>query len=211
MEFQKRIACCVSGSRPCFCAATASPALEFEAKLPGHDEPLHIVGLDVFRAARLQPALIAEGADLLEQGPADARDRDVAVTLPDVAIGRDVAVDECPLLGVRDAEDPVRQALRVGEAGEPRSAQPVHQRGRVDAELHAAACLGRDAFEDQLSEDDEAARVRLDEAFTRFEPALLSLTTAVPGDMGSFVQRLQEKLDEQMEVAPVNKTIERPF
>jgi len=46
--------------------AAASPALEVDAKLPGHDEPLHIVGLDVFRAARLQPALFAEGAELLD-------------------------------------------------------------------------------------------------------------------------------------------------
>ncbi|MEO8038126.1 MAG: FtsX-like permease family protein [Betaproteobacteria bacterium] len=46
--------------------AAASPALEVEAKLPAQDEPLHIVGLDVFRAARLQPALLAEGADLLD-------------------------------------------------------------------------------------------------------------------------------------------------
>lgn len=45
---------------------TASPALEVEARLPDRDEPLRIIGLDVFRAARLQPALIAEGADLLD-------------------------------------------------------------------------------------------------------------------------------------------------
>ncbi len=66
----------------------------------------------------------------------------------------------------------------------------------------------------QSVKEDGEERYRLakvDEAFTRFEPALLSITTAVPGDLGSFMQRLQEKLDEQMEVAPMNKTIERPF
>lgn len=46
--------------------AYASPALEVQAKLPGEDQPLAIVGLDVFRAARLQPALIAEGADRID-------------------------------------------------------------------------------------------------------------------------------------------------
>lgn len=52
--------------------ALASPALEVDAKLPGRDEPLRIVGLDVFRAGRLQPALFAEGADLLDSLRADA-------------------------------------------------------------------------------------------------------------------------------------------
>ena len=51
--------------------ALVSPALEVDAKLPGHEEPLHIVGLDVFRAGRLQPALFAEGADLLDSLRAD--------------------------------------------------------------------------------------------------------------------------------------------
>jgi putative ABC transport system permease protein len=44
--------------------ALASPALEVDAKLPGRDEPLRIIGLDLFRAGRLQPALVAQGADL---------------------------------------------------------------------------------------------------------------------------------------------------
>lgn len=51
--------------------ALVSPALEVDAKLPGREEPLHIVGLDVFRAGRLQPALFAEGADLLDSLRAD--------------------------------------------------------------------------------------------------------------------------------------------
>jgi putative ABC transport system permease protein len=37
--------------------AVASPVLELEARIPGRREPLKILGLDVFRAARIQPFL----------------------------------------------------------------------------------------------------------------------------------------------------------
>lgn len=52
---------------------------------------------------------------------------------------------------------------------------------------------------------------KVDEVFTEFEPALLSITTPIPGDLTDFVTLLQEKLDEQLESSPTNKTIERPF
>jgi len=52
---------------------------------------------------------------------------------------------------------------------------------------------------------------KVDEVYTEFEPALLSITTASPGKVEDFIRLLQEKLDEQMETAPVNKTIEKPF
>ncbi len=39
--------------------AVASPALEFDARLPGKDESLTVVGIDPFRAASLQPGLVA--------------------------------------------------------------------------------------------------------------------------------------------------------
>src|SRR5258708_2905786 len=39
--------------------AVASPVLEVEARLPGRREPLKILGLDLFRAARIQPFLSA--------------------------------------------------------------------------------------------------------------------------------------------------------
>ena len=39
--------------------AVASPVLEVEARLPGRREPLKILGLDLFRAARVQPFLSA--------------------------------------------------------------------------------------------------------------------------------------------------------
>lgn len=53
--------------------------------------------------------------------------------------------------------------------------------------------------------------IKIDEVFTEFEPALLSITTPDPGKVDDFVKLLQEKLDEQLETPPVNKTIERPF
>jgi putative ABC transport system permease protein len=41
--------------------AVASPVLEMDAKLPGRREPLQILGLDIFRAARIQPFLASGG------------------------------------------------------------------------------------------------------------------------------------------------------
>ena len=52
---------------------------------------------------------------------------------------------------------------------------------------------------------------KVDEVFTEFEPALLSITTPLPGKVEDFIKLLQEKLDEQLETPPMNKTIERPF
>jgi putative ABC transport system permease protein len=46
--------------------AVASPALEIDARLPGHDEPLRVVGLDVMRAGRLQPGLVGDSGDRLD-------------------------------------------------------------------------------------------------------------------------------------------------
>lgn len=52
---------------------------------------------------------------------------------------------------------------------------------------------------------------KIDELFTAFEPALLSITTPHPGNIEDFMKLLQDKLDDQLETPPVNKTIERPF
>jgi len=46
--------------------AVASPVLEVDAKLPGRREPLQILGLDIFRAARIQPFLAAGESDRLD-------------------------------------------------------------------------------------------------------------------------------------------------
>ena len=52
---------------------------------------------------------------------------------------------------------------------------------------------------------------KIDEVFTEFEPALLSITTPVTGKMDDFMNLLQERLDEQLETPPTNKNIEKPF
>ncbi|MBI1907139.1 MAG: FtsX-like permease family protein [Rhodocyclales bacterium] len=48
--------------------AEASPVLEIEARLPGRDMTLRILGLDVFRAARVSPTLLPLVEDLPSQG-----------------------------------------------------------------------------------------------------------------------------------------------
>jgi len=52
---------------------------------------------------------------------------------------------------------------------------------------------------------------KVDEVFTEFEPALISITTASPGNIENFLKLLQEKLYEQLETHPNNKTIDKPF
>jgi len=52
---------------------------------------------------------------------------------------------------------------------------------------------------------------KVEEVFTEFEPALLSITTPLPGRVENFFNLLQEKLDEQLETPPVTNTIEQPF
>ncbi len=52
---------------------------------------------------------------------------------------------------------------------------------------------------------------KVDEVFTRFDEALLRITTGKAGPLQKFIDQLQNKLDEQLETAPTNKTIENPF
>jgi putative ABC transport system permease protein len=50
----------------------ASPVLELEAAIPGHRDPLKVLGLDPFRAAAMQPALIGDlETKALDLFPAD--------------------------------------------------------------------------------------------------------------------------------------------
>ena len=46
--------------------AVASPVVEVEARLPGRDEPLRVLGVDAFRAAAITPALVGTGGDRLD-------------------------------------------------------------------------------------------------------------------------------------------------
>jgi len=52
---------------------------------------------------------------------------------------------------------------------------------------------------------------KVDEFYTQFETSLQSITTPLPGKIDDFMKRLQDKLDEQLETAPVNSVIERVF
>lgn len=52
---------------------------------------------------------------------------------------------------------------------------------------------------------------KIDEVFTEFEPALLSITKPNPGRMADFIQLLQERLDEKLENPPTNEAIDKPF
>ena len=66
----------------------------------------------------------------------------------------------------------------------------------------------------QLVKEDEQERftlTKIDEVFTEFESALVSITTSSPGNIDDFINLLQEKLDEQLETPPNNKIIEKPF
>jgi hypothetical protein len=51
----------------------------------------------------------------------------------------------------------------------------------------------------------------VDEIYTEFESALLSITQPTPGKIDDFIKLLQEKLDDQIESPPTNKTIDKPF
>ncbi len=81
--------------------AVASPVVEVEARLPGRDRTLKLVGIDPFRVAKLQPALAAAGAtaaqdnsllgdDLVWLSPAAAQMLELAVgDSLDVQVGLD--------------------------------------------------------------------------------------------------------------------------
>jgi hypothetical protein len=66
-------------------------------------------------------------------------------------------------------------------------------------------------IKDKGQESERYALKKVDEVFTKFEPALHSITNPSPGKVENFMNLLQEKLDDQIETAPVNKVIERPF
>ena len=52
---------------------------------------------------------------------------------------------------------------------------------------------------------------KVNEIFTKFEDALISITTPLPGKLEDFIKLLQEKLDDHIETPPTNKIIDKPF
>ncbi|MDW8226381.1 MAG: NotI family restriction endonuclease [Anaerolineales bacterium] len=51
---------------------------------------------------------------------------------------------------------------------------------------------------------------KIEEVYTQFEPALVSITNPVPGKMDDFVKLLQERLDEQLETPPPIRQLKGP-
>ncbi|OPY51749.1 MAG: hypothetical protein A4E49_02151 [Methanosaeta sp. PtaU1.Bin112] len=52
---------------------------------------------------------------------------------------------------------------------------------------------------------------KVDEVYKEFESSLKSITTPQPGKVDDFLKCLQDKLDEHLETAPVNNTIDKVF
>lgn len=53
--------------------------------------------------------------------------------------------------------------------------------------------------------------IKVNEVFTKFQSSLISITTPQPGKMNDFLKLIQQKLDDQLESAPTNKSIENPL
>lgn len=78
------------------------------------------------------------------------------------------------------------------------------------------AAIGWLIYDLELIEEKGTSRQRyclrkVDEVYTEFEPALVSITQPLPGRVEDFMKHLQDKLDEQLETPPNNKPIEPPF
>ncbi len=95
--------------------AVASPMVEVEANVQGREQPLRIVGIDVFRAGQIQPALLAEAGDLEDALRADAIFLSPAASQwLGVGVGDTVLVQ----VGLRDVALRVAGALRADGTGQ---------------------------------------------------------------------------------------------
>jgi len=130
--------------------AVASPVIEIEARLPGRREKLRLLGLDVFRAAELQPAFVARSA----ADPLDTLRPDRVFLNPAAAawLGADVGDKVVLQAGIR----PVRLRVGgiVGLPGPPLAAMDIAAAqaffgvaGRISRiELRLAAGVGSERF-----------------------------------------------------------------
>jgi len=82
---------------------------------------------------------------------------------------------------------------------------------RVKKDIADVAWLIYDLEKYEVDNYERFRLVKIDEVYTQFEPALLSITTPIPGKVDEFIKFLQERLDEKIETPPTNKTIETPF
>ena len=132
----------------------ASPVVEVDAKLAGRDETLRIVGIDVFRAGVVEPALVGAAAD-----PLDTLRPDTLFLTP--AALRGLGLTEGDVVHVQSglADVPLRVAGVLGGGGAQRfammdiaGAQAAFGRaGRLSRiDLRLAAGVDAAAFADQL-------------------------------------------------------------
>ena len=128
--------------------AVASPMLEIDAAVRDRDEPLRIVAVDVFRAAQIQPALLAEAETFLDTLRADTVFLSPAARQwLGVASGQRVAVQ----VGLREVTLRVAGSLSASGAGRRLAAMDIagaqwllSYRGRltrIDIKLRAGADL----------------------------------------------------------------------
>jgi putative ABC transport system permease protein len=161
--------------------AVASPVVEVQARLPGRSETLKLVGIDPFRAARLQPALATAGASA---GQGQTLLSEDAVWLsPAAAQALGLAVGD--RFDVQVALDPV--SLRVAgllPAGEYR--QPLGMLDIATAQWRLDR-LGRlDRVDLRIAQGADPLAVR--EAIGRLLPPGVRLTT--PGEASDDAVRL---------------------
>lgn len=161
--------------------AIASPVLEVDAVVPGHDAPLTIYGVDIFRAAAITPALI----------PA-LRDREDALRgntlFPSRAARRWLGIAIGDRVRVETARDEV--ALRV--AGIAGDAAGVARDGAVDAPRAASTAL--------YAIMDIAAVQRDFDRLGRISRIDLRLREGA--DRGEVARRLQRSLPAGLAVSP---------
>ncbi len=82
--------------------AVASPVIEIDAALAGREGTIRVLGIDPFRAARLQPGFLAEGAADRANGTSTLLDAHAAWLTPSALARLDASVgDEVTLNGPR--------------------------------------------------------------------------------------------------------------
>jgi putative ABC transport system permease protein len=97
--------------------AVASPVVEIEAKLAGRDDTLKILGVDIFRAGSIQPALVATMGDRL-----DTLRPDVLFLSPAAMRALAAKPDAIVHLQIGLSDQPLRVAGELGEGGSERFA-----------------------------------------------------------------------------------------
>ncbi|MBL0141052.1 MAG: FtsX-like permease family protein [Betaproteobacteria bacterium] len=80
--------------------AVASPVVELDVRAAGAEETIRVLGIDPFRAARLQPGFLAQGATLRPEGVPTVLDANAAFLTP-AALGKlgEIKNDEVVLRG----------------------------------------------------------------------------------------------------------------